>query len=90
MIPAYHLPAGYSSTYQRQIYGMEPVVTDVPTPTGLPTEARRRIFYAPPLSTDATATASKPPANMGLEPMTLGSDPITPPQPVRRTSYDSQ
>jgi hypothetical protein len=92
MIPSYHLPAGYSSTYQRQIYGMEPPPGNGPADPGISTEARRRIFYAPPTSAETLAAANRAPAApapAGAEPMILGSDPVTAPKAVQRTSYDS-
>ena len=48
MIPSYQLPAGYSSTYQRQIYGMEPVPIDSRTLGLAAVETKAGIFYPTP------------------------------------------
>ena len=45
MIPSYQLPGGYSSSYQRQIYGMDPVPIDSRTLGLAAVETKAGIFY---------------------------------------------
>ena len=76
MIPSYHLPAGFSSSYQRQLYGMEPVPPD-PCSQGLTSiETHAGIFY-PTASAAESPFTSQPAVTQAkyLEPMHLPPEP---------------
>jgi hypothetical protein len=82
MVPSYHLPAGFSSSYQRQLYGMEPVPPD-PSAQGLTAlETHAGIFYPTtalheaPFSTQQVTEAKK------IEPMHLPPEPTKPSPPL--------
>jgi hypothetical protein len=82
MIPSYHLPGGFSSSYQRQLYGMEPVPPD-PNAQGLTAiETHAGIFYPTtvlhetPFSTQLVTEAKK------VEPMHLPPEPTKPIAPL--------
>jgi hypothetical protein len=88
-IPGYDRPAGFSSSYQRQIYGMDPAPP--PVDGGLATLATRPgIFYPEtafgdlPKTYDDTAIASRRPPG----PMILGTDPLSPPPKVAKVPDD--
>jgi hypothetical protein len=90
VIPGYDRPAGFSSSYQRQIYGMDPAPP--PIDGGLATIATRPgIFYPetafndPPRTVDHGALADRggPPG-----PMILGQDPLSPPPKVVKLPDD--
>jgi hypothetical protein len=89
IVPSYHLPAGFSSSYQRQIYGLDPAPP--PIEGGLATIATRPgIFYPEtvfgdaPRSYDDEAIASRRPDG----PMILGTDPLSPPPKVAKRPDD--
>jgi hypothetical protein len=85
-VPPYHMPAGFSSTYQRQIYGMEPVPED-PQYQGLTAvDSRGGIFYPITAFRDKPAVAENTQEKEPLDPMFLGSDPLSPAKTVTRTS----
>jgi hypothetical protein len=77
-VPPYHLPAGFSSTYQRQVYGMEPVPDD-PHYLGMTAvDSRSGVFYPITAFHDQPTVAEKPQERQSLAPMFLGSDPLNP------------
>ena len=74
MIPSYQFPAGFSSTYQRQIYGMEPAPPDPALGHG-----RRRNATRDFLSDDGFPRSGRPPRTQSedrkaVEPFLMGSD----------------
>jgi hypothetical protein len=86
MIPSYQLPAGFSSTYQRQIYGMEPAPPD-PRVLGLAAvETQRGIFYPTTAFHDQAAVSQQSEDRKAVEPFLLGSD--TPQKPQRASASD--
>jgi len=85
-IPSYHLPAGFSSTYQRQIYGMEPVPNDPPQLGMVAVETRRGIFYPTTVFHDSPTPAEM--ANRPVEPLLLEADPLTSKKTAQRSSSD--
>jgi len=89
MIPSYHLPGGFSSTYQRQIYGIEPVANDAPYLGLAAVESRRGIFY--PTSVFAETHMASQSANdkKKSEPLLLGTDPLNPEQTAKHPSLDA-
>lgn len=89
MIPSYLMPGGYSSTYQRQLYGLEPVPNDAPYLGLAAVESRRGIFY--PTSVFAETHMASESANdkKKTEPLLLGADPLNPEQTARRPSPDA-
>ena len=73
MIPSYHLPGGFSSSYQRQLYGMEPVPPD-PSTQGLASiETHAGIFY-PTTAFHGAASPSQQLADGKMEPMLLPAE----------------
>jgi hypothetical protein len=89
VVPSYHLPAGFSSSYQRQIYGMDPAPP--PQDGGIAVIGTRPgIFYPetafrdPPRTCDENAIAGRGPA----VPMILGTDPLSPPPKVAKKPPD--
>ncbi len=89
VVPSYDLPAGFSSSYQRQLYGMDPAPP--PVDGGLATIATRPgIFYPmtafgdlPKTYDDNATVASRAPG-----PMILGTDPLSPPPKVAKKPDD--
>jgi hypothetical protein len=90
IIPSYDMPAGFSSTYQRQLYGMDP--TPTPVDGGLASLGTQPgIFYPitafrdlPRTSNDTTvASTGNTPG-----PMVLGTDPFSPPPKVAKKPDD--
>jgi hypothetical protein len=88
VIPSYHLPAGFSSSYQRQLYGMDPVPP--PVDGGLASIATRpgifypeTVFNDPPRTYDRESLASRAPG-----PLVLGTDPLSPPPKVAKVPDD--
>jgi len=90
IVPSYHLPAGYSSSYQRQIYGFDP--PPPPVDGGLATIATRPgIFYPETAFNDPPRTYDEPPLlSRGRPdgPMILGTDPLSPPTKVAKQPDD--
>jgi hypothetical protein len=89
IIPSYHLPAGFSSSYQRQLYGMDPAPP--PVDGGLAAiDTRPGIFYPMtafrdlPRSYDEDAIISRGTSG----PMILGTDPLSPPPKVAKKPPD--
>jgi hypothetical protein len=89
IVPSYHLPAGFSSSYQRQIYGLDPAPP--PIEGGLATIATRPgIFYPetafndPPQTYDEESITARRPNG----PMILGIDPLSPPPKVAKKPDD--
>src|SRR5580704_1510075 len=89
VIPGYDRPAGFSSSYQRQIYGMDPAPP--PVDGGLATIATRPGIFYPltafgdlPKTADESEVASRGPAG----PMILGTDPLSPPPKVAKKPPD--
>jgi hypothetical protein len=82
IIPSYDLPAGFSSSYQRQLYGMEPVPPD-PNAQGLTgIETHAGIFY-PTIAANESPFASQPVTEAKkVEPMHLPPEPRTPSPPL--------
>ncbi len=89
IIPAYQLPAGFSSTYQRQLYGLDP--SPPPIEGGVTALSMRPgIFYPetafndPPVSFDGVHTVR----GAAPGPLILGSDPLSPPPKVAKSLPD--
>lgn len=90
VVPSYHLPAGFSSSYQRQVYGMDPAPP--PVEGGLAAiETTPGIFYPvtafrdPPRTCEDPGLASRSPTG----PMVLGLDPLSPPPKIaERPPFD--
>ena len=89
-VPTYHMPSGFSSTYQRQLYGMDP--SPPPVDGGLAAIATRpgifypeTVFNDPPRTYDDSRLAGRggPPG-----PMILGQDPLSPPPKVAKKPDD--
>jgi hypothetical protein len=76
MIPSYHLPAGFSSSYHRQIYGMEPVPADTQAQGLAAIETRGGIFYPTTAFHDSAATSQRAESQKAVEPLLLDSDPL--------------
>ena len=89
VVPDYHLPHGFSSSYQRQIYVMEPAPP--PIEGGLATIATRpgifypeTVFNDPPRTfQDESITKCRPDG-----PLILGTDPISPPPKIVKRPDD--
>jgi|GEM_PF-4360455 hypothetical protein len=88
IIPSYQLPAGFSSSYQRQLYGMDP--PPPPVDGGLSALTMRPgIFYPetafndPPVAFDSNASRGVAPG-----PLVLGTDPLSPPPKVAKALPD--
>jgi hypothetical protein len=85
MVPSYHLPGGFSSSYQRQLYGLEPVPPD-PYSQGLTSiETHAGIFYPTTTASYETPFKSQPVTQVKLvEPMRLPPEPPpkSPPLPA--------
>jgi len=74
MIPSYHLPAGFSSSYQRQLYGMEPVPQD-PNRLGMAAvETHAGIFYPTSAFHDSPSPSQQLVARKTPEPMLLETE----------------
>jgi hypothetical protein len=89
VVPSYHQPAGFSSTFQRQVYGMDPAPP--PIDGGLATIATRPgIFYPETAFGDLPRTYEEPTlANRSTDgPMILGTDPLSPPPKVAKKPDD--
>jgi hypothetical protein len=89
VVPSYHLPAGFSSSYERQIYGMDPAPP--PVDGGLAVIGTTPgIFYPetafrdPPKTYDDPGLTSRSPAG----PLVLGLDPLSPPPKVAQKPPD--
>jgi hypothetical protein len=88
MIPSYHLPAGFSSSYHRQIYGMDPVPSDV-HPQGLTAiETRGGIFYPTSAFRETAAGSQRAESQKPVEPLLLEADPLTSKKVTQRSSAD--
>jgi hypothetical protein len=88
-VPDYHLPAGFSSSYHRQIYGMDPAPP--PIEGGLATIATRPgIFYPETVFNDPPRTYDEESitARRSNGPMILGTDPLSPPPKVAKNLPD--
>jgi hypothetical protein len=88
-VPAYHLPAGFSSSYQRQVYGMDP--GPPPQDGGIAVIGTRpgifypeTVFRDPPRTCEEGAIVNRGPAG----PMILGTDPLSPPPKVAKKPPD--
>jgi hypothetical protein len=88
VVPSYHLPAGFSSSYQRQLYGMDPAPP--PVDGGLAVIGTRPgIFYPEtafrdqPQVFDESSPTSRVPG-----PLILGTDPLSPPPKVAKKPPD--
>ena len=89
VVPSYHLPAGFSSSYQRQVYGMDPA--PAPIDGGLATIATRPgIFYPETAFGDAPKAYEEPAiaSRRADGPMILGIDPLSPPPRVAQKPPD--
>jgi hypothetical protein len=75
MIPSYHLPGGFSSSYQRQLYGMEPVPPDPYSQSLTSIETHAGIFYPMTTSREAAFPAEQRPDVKNAEPMRLPPEP---------------
>jgi hypothetical protein len=76
MVPSYHLPAGFSSSYQRQIYGMEPVPPD-PNNLNLgmaAVETHAGIFYPTSAFHDSQSPSQQLADRKTTEPMLLETE----------------
>jgi hypothetical protein len=82
MVPSYHLPAGFSSSYQRQLYGMEPVPPD-PYAQGLTSvETHAGIFYPTTVSNESPFTSQPVAEAKKIEPMHLAAETPKPSPPL--------
>lgn len=82
MIPNYQLPHGFSSSYQRQLYGMEPVPPD-PYSQGLTAiETHAGIFYPTAASHEPAFTSQPVTQAKKVEPMHLPPEPRPKPAPL--------
>lgn len=72
MIPNYQLPHGFSSSYQRQLYGMEPVPPD-PSQGLVSVETHPGIFY-PTTAFHYSPSPSQQMAEGKMEPMLLPAE----------------
>ncbi len=81
IVPSYQLPAGFSSSYERQIYGLDPA----PPPVTLGVAAMTTnagIFYPMTAFRDQPNTCGNANGNRPPGPMVLGLDPLSPPPKV--------
>jgi hypothetical protein len=74
MIPSYQLPAGFSSSYQRQVYGMEPVPPDPNAQDLISIETHAGIFYPMTAFHDAPSPAQQMADGKTMEPMLLPTE----------------
>ncbi|HET6325333.1 MAG TPA: hypothetical protein VFG04_11710 [Planctomycetaceae bacterium] len=81
IVPSYHLPAGFSSSYERQIYGMDPAPPPVDGGLAAITTSPG-IFYPMTAFRDQPNTCTNANANRPPGPMVLGTDPLSPPPKV--------
>ena len=90
IVPSYHLPAGFSSTYQRQLYGMEPPTTP-PTAPCDPTAIGMNsgIFYPTTAFREPPSVPAQATKKESMTPMFLGADPLSPPKMAQRPLPDS-
>jgi hypothetical protein len=86
MIPSYHLPAGFSSSYHRQIYGMEPVPADPQAPGLAAIETRGGIFYPTTAFRDSKAPSEHAENQKAVEPLLLDSDPLSSQKVTQRSN----
>jgi hypothetical protein len=89
VVPSYHLPAGFSSSFQRQVYGIDPAPP--PVDGGLATIATRPgIFYPETAFGDPPRTYEEPgiASRRSDGPMILGTDPLSPPPKVAQKLPD--
>jgi hypothetical protein len=93
VVPSYHLPAGFSSSYQRQLYGMDP--GPPPQDGGIAVIGTRPgIFYPETAFRDQPQIfVDSSPSVHGLagsaSPMVLGTDPLSPPPKVAQKPPDN-
>ncbi len=87
MIPDYHLPGGFSSTYQRQLYGMDSPPVDSSCCELATLETRRGIFYTTNVFRDAPPNSTQQ-ADRSPQPVVLDTDPLNPGQVVKRATPD--
>jgi hypothetical protein len=79
MIPSYQLPAGYSSSYQRQVYGMDPVPIDSRILGLAAVETKAGIFYPTPNFHESSPPTQLARANgKEVTPMALEQPPAKP------------
>src|SRR3984957_1179025 len=79
IIPSYQLPAGYSSSYQRQVYGMDPVPIDSRTLGLAAVETKAGIFYPTLNFREASPPTQLAKANgKEVTPMSLEQPPAKP------------
>jgi hypothetical protein len=76
MIPSYHLPAGFSSSYQRQLYGMEPVPPDPYAHCLTSIETHAGIFYPTTVSNQSPFPTQPVVQAKFIEPMRLPAEPL--------------
>jgi hypothetical protein len=88
MIPSYQLPAGFSSSYQRQIYGMEPVPADSHALGMAAVETHGGIFYPTTAFRDSPSPSEQAENRKAIEPLLIGSDSSSPKQAAQRSSSD--
>jgi len=86
MVPSYHLPAGFSSSYHRQIYGMELVPVDTHTQGLAAIETRRGIFYPTTAFRDSGAALQRVESQKAIEPLLLDADPLTSKKVTQRSN----
>ena len=90
MIPSYQLPGGYSSSYQRQIYGMDPVPIDSRTLGLAAVETKPGIFYPTPSFRESSPPTQLARANpKEVTPMSL-EQPLAKPSPPLPTIIMAQ
>jgi hypothetical protein len=77
MVPPYHLPAGFSSSYQRQLYGMEPVGCSACDQGIASIETRPGVFFPTSVYREPTMIAIEQREKESMEPLFLDADPLT-------------
>jgi hypothetical protein len=88
MIPSYHLPAGFSSSYHRQIYGMDPAPPDPHTLGLAGIETHGGIFYPTTAFRESGSASEHAATQKAIEPLLLDSDPLTTKKVAQRSSAD--
>jgi hypothetical protein len=89
-VPSYHLPAGFSSSYQRQIYGLDPAPP--PIDGGLAALSTKPGIFYPETAFRETPSVfddSSPGTRGPAGPLILGQDPLSPPPKVAAKPPDN-
>jgi hypothetical protein len=82
MVPPHRLPHGFSSSYHRQLYGMEPVVIGGVPDDSIPPNTSPGVFFPARVQLNAPPSASTPDpqARASSKPLPISIPPAPPPK----------